>query len=111
MPGRHLTDEASRQPSTAGRVGPPTAGVSGSMYDFVRHYLAMRGGACTRADLLEALEADPAMRQRLARSQGFRALLHNMRHSGDLTLNGEAISATSRSLLRLSAGLRKPAAR
>ena len=99
MPSRYST-ETRRQPPTGGRVGPPTAGVSGSMYDFVRGFLLERGGSGTRAELVAALDANPAMQERLARSQGFTALLHNMRHSGDLSMDGESIEITPRALRR-----------
>ena len=91
---------------TGGRVGPPTAGEPGSMYDFVRHYLVEHGGSCTRAELLAALEASPTMKARLGRSQGFRALLHNMRHSGDVSLHDEVVRATSRTKRRAGVSTR-----
>lgn len=86
---------------TGGRVGPPTSGVRGSMYDFVRRYLVEHGGSSTRAELLAALHADEAMRERLARTKGLTALLNNMRHSGDLTLIGNIVSATARTVRRM----------
>lgn len=101
MPGRHsIDDDDWQRPVTGGRVGPPTAGVSGSMYEFVRQFLLERGGSCTRAELVAALEANPAMRERLARSQGFAALLNNMRHSGVITVEGEIIHPTQRTQRR-----------
>ena len=83
------------------RVGPPTSGTRGSMYDFVRRYLVGRGGSCTRDELLAALQADPAAGERLAKSQGFAALLNNMRHSGDVTLHADVVHTTPRTELRL----------
>ena len=70
------------------------------MYDFVRRFLLERGGSCTRAELVAALDANPAMQERLARSQGFTALLHNMRHSGVITFEGENIRPTQRTQRR-----------
>ena len=96
--------EGSASPSmvTGGRVGPPTAGVSGSMYDFVRHYLVEHGGTCTRQELLAALQADDAMKERLANSSnGFTALIHNMRHSGDVLIDGNLVRASGRTFQRL----------
>ena len=83
------------------RVGPPTRGVPGSLYDFVRRFLAMHGGSCSREALLQALQADAVMKERLANSRGFGALLNNMRHSGDLMLSGDMVLASPRTLRRL----------
>ena len=89
------------------RVGPPTAGVPGSLYDFVRRYLAAHGGLCARSELLHAMMADPKTSERLSRSKGFGPLLINMRHSGDVELDGPIVRATSRTFRRL--GLKPPA--
>lgn len=94
-------DMRSHVPVTGGRVGPPTSGVPGSMYDFVRRYLLARGGSCSRQELIAALQADPVMRERLARSKGFAALLNNMRHSGDVAQIGQTVMATARTLRRM----------
>lgn len=88
---------------TGGRVGPPTSGVASIMYDFVRYYLLEHGESCTRDELHQALLGDPAMRERLARSRGFNALLNNMRHSGDILLSGVRISASGRTMRRFKA--------
>ena len=93
-------DMRSHVPVTGGRVGPPTSGVPGSMYDFVRRYLVAHGGSCSREELIAALQADPVMRERLARSKGFAALLNNMRHSGDVVLDEDSVKATSRTFRR-----------
>lgn len=90
-----------QSPVTGGRVGPPTSGVRGSMYDFVRRYLVAHGGSCSREELIAALHADPAMKERLARNKGFAALLNNMRHSGDVTLTGNVVTATARTVRRM----------
>ena len=89
------------RPVTGGRVGPPTSGMPGSMYDFVRRYLIEHGGSGSRHELLAALQADQAMRDRLARSKGITALLHNMRHSGDVVFDGNRIVASNRTRRRL----------
>ena len=85
------------------RVGPPTSGVPGSLYDFVRHHLCAHGGTCLRQELLEALESDPAMNVRLAKSRGFSALITNMRHSGDIVIDDQTITATPRTVRRMGA--------
>lgn len=87
----------------AGRIGPPTSGVPGSLYDFVRHYLIAHDGSCSRNDLLAALQADDAMNERLARSRGFGPLLNNMRHSGEVTLIGNTVTASARTVRRMRA--------
>ena len=86
---------------TGGRVGPPTSGVPGSLYDFVRRHVFAKGGSCTRDELVEAITADPGMNTRLASCQGFRALLNNMQHSGDIILDGEMVRVTGRTLRRV----------
>ncbi len=83
------------------RVGPPTSGVAGSLYDFVRRYLCAHEGACSRDKLLTALMAEPKMWERLSRSQGFKALLQNMRHSGDVDLEGDVVLPSVRTFRRL----------
>ena len=81
------------------RSGAPP-GRSGSLYQFVREYLWRAGGSCTRAELLTAILENEAVRTRLGTSQGFTALLSNMRHSGELMYDGEIIRATARALRR-----------
>lgn len=83
------------------RVGPPTAGRPGSLYDFVRRYLVAHNGICSRDELLAALLAEPRTSDRLSRGQGFNALLKNMRHSGDVVLDEDSVQATSRTFRRL----------
>ena len=84
------------------RVGPPTRGTPGTLYDFVRRMLCERGGSCLRHELLEAIEADLGMKARLAASRGFAALVNNMRHSGDILVDGQTIVASPRTLRRMS---------
>lgn len=92
----------SQSPVRGGRVGPPTSGVRGRLYDFVRRYLVANGGSCSRKELIAALQADPVTKERLARNQGFAALLKNMRHSEDLSLIGNVVTATARTVRRMS---------
>lgn len=70
------------------------------MYQFVREYLWQAGGSCPREELRAAMLRHPAIRERLNGSQGFGRLLVNMRHSGDVELDGDMVTATSRSLRR-----------
>ena len=91
------------------RVGPPTRGLPGSMYDFVRRYLVAHGGRACRQELLAALQADVFMRERLAHSKGFTALINNMRHSGDIVLAEDAVTATSRTIRRVGISRLGPA--
>lgn len=86
---------------TGGRVGPPTPGVRGSLYDFVRRYPEAHGGTCSRPELLQAIQASPAINAKLQASRGFRALPSNMRHSGDVLIEGETIRISLRALRRL----------
>lgn len=90
-----------KHPVTGGRVGPPTSGVPGSLYDFVRRYLCDNGGRSPRAAIEAALVADPQMREKLFKSRGFHSLISNMHHSGDVELDGATVRATSRTYRRL----------
>lgn len=85
----------------AGRVGPPTRRVPGTLYDFVRQYLLQHGGSCTRDELLTAIKASPALCQRLDSGRGYTALLSNMYHSGDVLLEGATVQASARALRRM----------
>ena len=90
-----------KQPVTGGRVGPPTSGVPGTLYDFVRRYLCGEGGISTRAAIEAAPRADPEMREKLFKSRGFHSLISNMHHSGDVELDGVVVRATIRTYRRL----------
>ena len=83
------------------RVGPPPAGVPGTLYDFVRRYLCENSGSATRAEVLAAIMADPSYSEKLDRSAGFHSLICNMRHSGDIELDGSIIRATARTRSRM----------
>lgn len=91
-----------RPGNRTGRVGPPTRGTPGSLYDFIRRALCDRGGTSLRQELLDIIEADPGLKARLANSRGFSALLSNMRHSGDIVIDGKTIGASPRTLRRMS---------
>ena len=82
------------------RTGPPS-GRGDSLYQFVRVYLAEAGGSCDREALLVAMTENPVVRQKLEAGQGFRALLTNMRHSGQVQLDGQLVKLTSRALRRV----------
>ena len=43
---------------------------------------------------------DPRMAERLARGQGLPRLLMNMQYSGFVTIEGETVKATQRTLMR-----------
>ena len=90
-----------KHPVTGGRVGPPTSGVPGTLYDFVRRYLCDNGGSSSRAAIADALLAEPQMREKLFKSRGFHSLISNMHHSGDVELDGKIVRATSRTYRRL----------
>ncbi len=63
--------------------------------------LCAHEGTCSRDELLRALMAEPKMKERLSRSQGFKALLNNMRHSGDVVLEGDVVLPSVRTFRRL----------
>jgi hypothetical protein len=84
-----------------GRVGPPTAGVPGTLYDFVRRFLCDHGGSATRAEVRAAIMSDSRYAEKLERSRGFHSLISNMHHSGDIELDGPTVRATGRTYRRL----------
>lgn len=84
-------------------MGPPTMGVPGSLYDFVRRHICGHGGLATREELRAAILADPRAADLLSRSKGFTSLLNNMKHSGDVILERGMVRATSRTLRRVAA--------
>ena len=75
--------------------------MAGSLYDFVRRYICDHGGSATRAEVRTAIMSDPRLAEKLERSRGFYSLVSNMHHSGDITLDGPTIRATSRTYRRL----------
>lgn len=56
---------------------------------FVRRYLSAREGTLSRDERLAALLVEPRMKARLSFGQGFKALLNNVRHNGDVVREGE----------------------
>lgn len=99
---RTLKRMTPENPVRGWRVGPPISGVAGTLYDFVRHFLSNCGGSACRISVEEALLSDPLMRQKLERSRGFQSLINNMRHSGDITVEGENVRMTARSVRRIN---------
>ena len=67
-----------------------------SLYDFVREMLALRGGSCSRRELLAAIQAHPRAESLLERSQDYTCLLLNMKHSGFVELEGDLVRRTKR---------------
>ena len=82
------------------RPRPPGSQSAGTLFQFVREFLCRNGGGASRAELLNALRNDPRMKRRLEQSQGFTALLGNMRVSGWIELGGEMIKATPKTVRR-----------
>lgn len=69
---------------------------AGSLYEFIRRELAAHDGVRTRAQLLEAIRRDPRAAERLKRTQGFVAVLGNMKSSGFVELDKDVVRATGR---------------
>ena len=67
-----------------------------SLYQFVRDQLAANGGRSTQDELLAAIRDNPTALAKLERSQGFGALLSNMKQSGFIDLDGEVVRRTKR---------------
>lgn len=72
----------------------------GSLHEFIRRELAAHDGVRTRAQLLDAIWRNPHAAERLERTQGFAAVLGNMKSSGFVELDHELVRATSRRLGR-----------
>ena len=83
------------------RTGPP-AGRGESLYQFVREYLWRENGSCHRDELLAEMKRHRRVRERLESSRGFASLLSNMRHSGQIELDGDLVRATPRTLRRVA---------
>ena len=81
------------------RTGPPP-GQRGSLYQVVREHLWRLGGSCSRDELLTLMWRNRSVRRRLQEGQGYVRLLNNMRHSGELVLEGKTVRATARALRR-----------
>jgi len=67
-----------------------------TLYQFVRELLEAHGGRCARDALLRLIEDNPAALAKLRQSQGFEALLSNMKHSGFIDLEGDMVHRTAR---------------
>lgn len=82
------------------RCGSPDGRSTGSLSQFIRELLCQHGGVSSREDLLRAIQRKPKLAARLAQGQGLAALLRNMRHSGYVTIEGETVKATRRTIKR-----------
>lgn len=69
---------------------------AGSLYEFIRRELAAHDGVRTRSELLEAIRRDPGASERLERTQGFVAVVGNMKSSGFVELDKDVVRATGR---------------
>ena len=69
---------------------------AGSLFELIRRQLAAHQGVRTRPQLLEAIRSDPQASERLGRTQGFGAVLSNMKSSGFVELENEIVRATGR---------------
>ena len=94
-----VSDEAYQVPLKWRRSSPKPRS-SGTLYEFIRTYLCNRGGECNRVEILEAIQTDSIMAARLEDSQGLPRLLRNMQLSGWITLLGQRVFATSKTLRR-----------
>ena len=78
----------------------PDGRSAGSIFQFIREYLVQHGGTCTRNQLLQAVRSQAELAARLDHGQGFERLLQNMRHSGFITISGDTVTASARTLRR-----------
>ena len=72
----------------------------GTMSQAIREHLCRNGGRSTREAIWQELHGDPGLRQRLAEGQGLQRLLRNLQYSGFLTVAGEQVTATAKTLQR-----------
>ena len=82
---------------------PPDGRSHGTLSQAIRELLCRQGGRCTRDSIRIALEADAHLRGRLHDGQGLARLLRNMQYSGFVMIDGETVTATSRTLHRTMA--------
>ena len=82
------------------RPRPPGSQSAGTLFQYIREYLCRHGGSAGKSELLHAVEADPRMRRRLEKSQGFDRVLANMRYSGWVEVTGELVKATPKTVRR-----------
>lgn len=94
-----MSDEDSKIP-IKWRAAVPDGRSAGSVSQFIREYLCRHGASCTRDELLRAIRSESDLLARLERGQGLARLLQNMRYSGFVTIDGEIVRATSRTLRR-----------
>ena len=94
-----MTEDDATVPLRWRRRGPDGRS-AGSLSQFVRDILVTNGGTRTRGELLEAIRSDPKLAARLERGQGLNQLLQNMRSSGFVTLDGDLVIATARTMNR-----------
>lgn len=92
-----MTEDVSKIP-LRWRPGSPDGRSAGSLSQFVREHLVRSGGGCTRDQLLQAIQRESDLAVRLERGQGLGRLLQNMKYSGFVTLLGETVLATERTL-------------
>lgn len=98
-PKTERVDERVRLPNKL-RFRVPDGRSAGSISQFIREYLVRHGGACARDELLQAIRREPELAARLDRGQGLARLLQNMCYSGFVTIDGEIVTATSRTIRR-----------
>ena len=94
-----MPNETSRIP-IKWRAGVPDGRSVGSVSQFIREHLCRHGGSCTRDELLRAIRGEPTLLAKLERGQGLPRLVQNIRHSGFVTIDGDIVTATSRTLRR-----------
>ncbi|WP_169738046.1 hypothetical protein [Sphingomonas astaxanthinifaciens] len=64
--------------------------------------LANAGGSMTRADLAMKIAEQPELAEALKDGRGLASLLSNMRHSGEIALEGDLVSLTGRAIRRIA---------
>ena len=97
-----LSSGGSTRHGSAGSFAPrtPDGRSRGSLSQTIREHLCRSGGCSTRQAIRDELNSNARLRQRLGEGQGLERLLRNMQFSGFLTIDGEDVRATVKTLRR-----------
>lgn len=87
---------------------PPDGRSRGTLSQAIREHLCRSGGRSTRELIRRDLEQDSDLRQRLQEGQGLERLLRNLLYAGFLTIDGEDVKATSKTLQANAMGQSDP---
>ena len=79
---------------------PPDGRSRGTLAQAVREHLCREGGTSSREQIEAALQADSRLASKLEKHVGVGRLLYELKIGGFVTLEGETVRATKRTLQR-----------